>query len=155
MRNWKLVFTIAVLFVTGAVVLGLIITYGSDSTLVYKQELVNLTTKVGVEGQFFLGSGFLSNEATYLFTERNEKGQNSLRAIPASIVIYYEDIDLGQGQKPFVEYYRCNFFGCGQELPNGLRVRLPRGHQYEDYYVLHIPKSSVVSFFDLDLNIQR
>jgi len=130
-------------FVVGAVLLilgGNI--YGSlahqESSVYAEYQLMNLQDNQSLSGSFFLGTGKISNEPTYVFYRQDENGGYVYREIPIDwATVFPEDRSDG------VERVIVN--RTTDKLGNYLF-----GTQEEYKYEFHIPLGSITPVFKLD-----
>lgn len=121
-----------------------------------KHELTGLARVDGVQGHFFLASGYVGEDQKWVYSIKGEDKVSAVLSIDIEEGAYVEDIR--PGETPYVEIFRCgekwwniNFSNCEETLPEVLR---PYGVMIGRLHIFHIPPNSVATLEELGFTTQ-
>lgn len=104
-------------------------------------QLVSMRDAIGIQGNFFLGFGSVSDNPKYYFYKKLPNNGYKLQSLDADNVTIYQDDD----KAPHVKVYGYDFKNKYIQW-----FALPKGAWYSIYDV-HIPANSIKQDFNLNL----
>lgn len=131
-------FTISISLLGGLI--GILIAFAlpaeTEMTCVETSQIVNLQDNNSVEGNFFLGTGYIEGEMKYVFYYQIDSTSFKMKQVSFyNAIIKYSDI-------PKVEKYinkptdsKINLFALDNEINN---------------YIIYVPKGSIKNNYELD-----
>lgn len=139
---WDVIFG-ALVGLIGAAIAGVVLTLFSffpNTEPVLKEEVLisALKDKSNMSGEFFLGSGYISNNQYYFYIEDTSKGKR-MRKIPVDEAYINEN-----DENPRLEIYVGQFTGKFARFMYGDR-------NAEEEYLFFVPENTVTTDFNIDM----
>lgn len=103
-----------------------------------KTELVSLKDNIGVQGRYFLFSGYIDNELKYFYYFKNANGGYEKGDLENAVI--FED----ENDKPYLITYEAKFFNEGLML-----IAFPAKTKTPEF---HIPEGSIFRDYELNLS---